>query len=146
MCSEFAQILQCRYQWHAGFYDSGENCSCCSMLRLLQPHKVWGAQDNDAGVEETLSEIRSELLEYSCDPARTFLISAKHPECADFDFGLLLRAMAADVTVIRSVLPEFEDEANEDIAAVSKIPSVPFLALRVCSDPPVSLPLACWLP
>merc|ERR1712048_389781 len=83
---------------------------------------------------------------------RTFLISAKHPECADFDFGLLLRAMAADVTVIRSVLPEFEHEAHKDIPAFSKMPAIlvverrtPELSTTVppgqCTDAPLAEPL-----
>lgn len=70
------------------------------------------AEDNGASVEESLSEIRSELRDRGCDPARTFLISAKHPECADFEFGLLLRMMASDVVLQRNELPEFVDEAT----------------------------------
>lgn len=68
-------------------------------------------QDNDIGVEETLTEIRNELREHGCDPARTFLISAKQPECGDFDFGQLLHRMATDASTQRLELPEFHNEA-----------------------------------
>mmetsp|Transcript_155528 Transcript_155528/g.270553 ORF Transcript_155528/g.270553 Transcript_155528/m.270553 type:complete len:444 (+) Transcript_155528:79-1410(+) len=70
------------------------------------------AEDNGASVEDSLSEIRSELRDRGCDPARTFLISAKHPQCADFEFGLLLRMMASDVVLQRNELPEFIDEVT----------------------------------
>jgi len=68
-------------------------------------------QDNGVSVPDTMNEIKKELTENGCDPTRTFLISAKHPECADYDFGLLLRAMAADVAAMREELPEFQDQA-----------------------------------
>lgn len=77
-------------------------------------------QDNGASVKETVAEIRCELLENGCDPSRTFLISAKHPECADFDFAQLLRAMAADVATIRGELPEFQQEASSLLAAAAR--------------------------
>lgn len=73
------------------------------------------AQDNDLDVEETLAEIRTELLDYGCDPTRTFCISAKHPECPDFDFNLLLHAMAVDVTAIRGELPDFHGEVSNPL-------------------------------
>lgn len=71
---------------------------------------VNNAEDYDVGVEETMTEIRSELSENGCDPKRTFLISAKHPERAEFEFGALLATMAADVVAQRSALPEFCEE------------------------------------
>lgn len=70
------------------------------------------AEDNGATVEESLSEIRRELVDRGCDTTRTFLISAKHPECADFEFGLLLRMMASDVVLQRNELPEFVEEVT----------------------------------
>ena len=63
--------------------------------------------DNNASVEETLSEIRQELAGNGCDPLRTFLVSAKFPDRSDLDFGLLFRAMANDVLSQRAELPEF---------------------------------------
>merc|ERR1719473_2528305 len=64
-------------------------------------------EDNNRSVEESLAEIRHELFDRGCDPARTFLISAKNPQCADFEFGMLLRTMANDVASQRVELPEF---------------------------------------
>ena len=54
-------------------------------------------QDHGACVEETLAEIRLELLDYHCDPQRIFLLSAKQPDFQDFDFKALLHTMAEDV-------------------------------------------------
>eukprot|EP00929_Paragymnodinium_shiwhaense_P076465 TRINITY_DN39324_c0_g1_i1.p1 TRINITY_DN39324_c0_g1~~TRINITY_DN39324_c0_g1_i1.p1 ORF type:complete len:604 (-),score=113.01 TRINITY_DN39324_c0_g1_i1:413-2224(-) len=71
---------------------------------------VNNAQDNNAPLEDTLAEIRAELIEHGMDPKRTFLISAKHPDSSSLDFATLLRAMALDVASQRSALPEFEDE------------------------------------
>jgi len=71
------------------------------------------AEDNNCTVEESLAEIRYELFDRGCDPARTFLTSAKNPQCADYEFGLLLRTMATDVCTQRGELPEFVDEAAQ---------------------------------
>jgi len=73
---------------------------------------VNNAQDNGVGVEDTLAEIRAELKEHDCDVKRTFLISAKHVDCASFDFGSLLHSMAQDLVSQRSELPEFECEVS----------------------------------
>jgi len=70
------------------------------------------AEDNHSTLEESLAEIRHELFDRGCDPSRTFLISAKNPQCADFEFGMLLRTMANDVVTQRVELPEFVDEAS----------------------------------
>lgn len=69
------------------------------------------AEDNSRSLEESLAEIRHELFDRGCDPTRTFLISAKNPQCADFEFGMLLRTMANDVVTQRVELPEFMEEA-----------------------------------
>merc|ERR1740121_920816 len=53
-------------------------------------------EDNDICVEATLREIRDELIENGCDPQRTFLIAAKHPDRSDFDFDRLMCTMASD--------------------------------------------------
>jgi len=66
-------------------------------------------EDNGVGVNDTLSEIRQELLHNGCDPLRTFLISAKHPDSDHYDFGLLIRTMALDVSSIRGQLREFQN-------------------------------------
>lgn len=68
---------------------------------------VNNAEDYDIGVEETKLEIRKELIENGCEASRTFLVSAKHPERAEFEFGELLQAMASDAVAQRSLLPEF---------------------------------------
>jgi len=83
-------------------------------------------QDNGASVDETLAEIRIEMTHNGCDANRTFLISAKHPESADYDFGHMLRAMAGDLALQRMQLPEFEEDA--------------LLSLRKA---PAPLPLGC---
>jgi len=80
-------------------------------------------EDNGVSVEATVSEIRRELLENGCDPARTFLISAKHPDCAYLDFGLLLRAMALDVSVIRRTLPEFQKDGFATLPTKGALPA-----------------------
>lgn len=74
------------------------------------------AEDNASTVEESLAEIRHELFDRGCDPGRTFLISAKNPQCADFEFGRLLRTMASDVVKQRGELPEFIDETSPSSA------------------------------
>merc|ERR1712032_1476145 len=79
-------------------------------------------EDNGVSVEATVSGIRRELLDNACDPARTFLISAKHPECAYLDFGLLLRAMALDVSRIRGALPEFQKEGMLTLTTSGVLP------------------------
>merc|ERR1719343_1060357 len=43
-------------------------------------------EDNGMALEETLREIRDELIEHGCDTRRTFLIAAKHPDRSDLDF------------------------------------------------------------
>mmetsp|Transcript_92793 Transcript_92793/g.276822 ORF Transcript_92793/g.276822 Transcript_92793/m.276822 type:complete len:418 (+) Transcript_92793:184-1437(+) len=93
-------------------------------------------QDNGSSVKETLAEIRHEMVENGCDPSRTFLLSAKHPECPDFDFGLLLRAMAADASVIRSELPEFKEEGSRFLGSKRLGHGQP-LALPDLPGPPV---------
>merc|ERR1712008_444047 len=80
-------------------------------------------EDNGVSAEATVSEIRRELLDNACDPARTFLISAKHPDCAYLDFGLLLRAMALDVSMIRGNLPEFQKERFVNFPTNGAVPA-----------------------
>jgi len=77
------------------------------------------AHDNNATTEETLAEVRRELFGYGCDPKRTFLISAKRPDCADLDFGMLLRVMAMDVTTQRVELPEFSGEPSSSVVELT---------------------------
>lgn len=74
-------------------------------------------QDNGLCAEETLAEIRFELLQYGCPRDRIFLVSAKHPHLSDFDFQNLLHTMADDVSMQRNDLPEFADDescSNQD--------------------------------
>lgn len=73
---------------------------------------VNNAEDHNCSLEESLAEIRHELFDRGCEPARTFLISAKNPRCADFEFGMLLRTMANDVVMQRGELPEFVDDVT----------------------------------
>mmetsp|Transcript_27408 Transcript_27408/g.64008 ORF Transcript_27408/g.64008 Transcript_27408/m.64008 type:complete len:372 (-) Transcript_27408:240-1355(-) len=80
------------------------------------------AEDNNATPEETLMEIRQDMIGNGCDPLRTFLVSAKFPERSDLEFGLLLRAMAADVLSQRAELPEFLQEGwHSEIASSLEI-------------------------
>eukprot|EP00421_Protoceratium_reticulatum_P012982 CAMPEP_0168391338 /NCGR_PEP_ID=MMETSP0228-20121227/17935_1 /TAXON_ID=133427 /ORGANISM="Protoceratium reticulatum, Strain CCCM 535 (=CCMP 1889)" /LENGTH=430 /DNA_ID=CAMNT_0008404653 /DNA_START=12 /DNA_END=1302 /DNA_ORIENTATION=- len=94
------------------------------------------AQDNNTSVHDTVAEIRAELVEYGCDPARTFLISAKDPACPDFDFGALLRAMAQDVVALRGELPEFRLEACAEPAAAAPGAAAPGAAAPVLGARP----------
>lgn len=64
-------------------------------------------EDNDMSVEETLREIRDELIEHGCDPHRTFLVAAKCPDRSELDFGRLMYTMASDAASQRVELPEF---------------------------------------
>lgn len=100
------------------------------------------AEDNGRSLEASLAEIRHELFQQGCDPSRTFLISAKHPQCADFEFGLLLRTMANDVVDQRSALPEFADGQSvpslqaKDTKAFAAASMSKFSALRTPSPDP----------
>mmetsp|Transcript_94978 Transcript_94978/g.188139 ORF Transcript_94978/g.188139 Transcript_94978/m.188139 type:complete len:343 (-) Transcript_94978:297-1325(-) len=94
---------------------------------------VNNAEDNGARVDETLSEIRQELLHNGCDPLRTFLISAKDPHCGHYDFGLLLRTMALDVSSIRGQLPEFQNEIPKGYTMTAEATAA--AAARMTSSP-----------
>lgn len=69
-------------------------------------------QDNGLTAEETLAEIRLELLSYGCQPTRIFLVSSKRPDSTDFDFQVLLHSMAEDVSRQRSDWEENENDAT----------------------------------
>jgi len=81
---------------------------------------VNNADDHNRGVEETLAEIRYELVDRGCELSRTFLISAKNPKCQDYEFGMLLQMMANDVVSQRGELPEFVDESPDPLAPMLK--------------------------
>lgn len=101
------------------------------------------AEDNNRSVEESLAEIRHELVDRGCDPARSFLISAKNPQCADFEFGNLLRTMANDVVLQRSELPEFIDSplCGSAPSAPTQQDAVAFAALAELPPAVPSVPL-----
>ncbi|CAJ1457016.1 unnamed protein product [Effrenium voratum] len=82
---------------------------CYIVRNKVDQDAINNAQDNDMDAEDTLAEIRQELLP-RCDPKRIFLVSAKHPECSKFDFQALLHRMAEDVAAQRAELPEFSEE------------------------------------
>ncbi|CAE7206872.1 IRGC [Symbiodinium natans] len=82
----------------------------CYLVRNKVDQDVMNnAQDNEMSTEETLRALRRELAPNSA-PARAFLVSAKHPDCAKFDFQSLLRAMADDVAAQRAEAPELPDQ------------------------------------
>jgi len=91
------------------------------------------AEDNNRNLEESLAEIRHELFDRGCDPARTFLISAKNPQCADFEFGMLLKTMANDVVTQRGELPEFVGEKDSSTTALKD--ATAYAALSLSSVP-----------
>jgi len=79
----------------------------CYLVRNKVDQDVMNnAQDNEMSAEETLRFLRCEL---SSVPARSFLVSARHPDCAKFDFQALLHAMADDVASQRAALPAGEE-------------------------------------
>eukprot|EP00930_Biecheleria_cincta_P013174 TRINITY_DN11890_c0_g1_i1.p1 TRINITY_DN11890_c0_g1~~TRINITY_DN11890_c0_g1_i1.p1 ORF type:complete len:669 (-),score=110.68 TRINITY_DN11890_c0_g1_i1:204-2018(-) len=80
---------------------------CYVVRNKVDQDAINNAQDNDVNVDDTMQEIRQELLDHGCDPKKMFLISAKHPGCPKFDFGALLHCMASDVSAQRAELPEF---------------------------------------
>jgi predicted GTPase len=75
------------------------------------------AHDNNAAPADTIEEIRRDLVMNSCDASRTFLISAKYPESTDLDFGMLLRAMAMDVSVQRAKAIDGQDTQAQRVYA-----------------------------
>merc|ERR1719265_138338 len=84
------------------------------------------AQDHGATAEETLAEIRQEMVSLGCKPECTHLLSAKCPEESDYEFAKLLKAMADDVQTQRLNLPEFrEGFPNKRSRASLKKPFVP---------------------
>lgn len=95
------------------------------------------AEDNFCTVEESLGEIRHELVDRGCDPSRTFLVSAKKPQCLDYEFGKLLRTMATDVVAQRAELPEFADEASRSAPMLKD--ATAFAARSLADLPPMEL-------
>lgn len=98
------------------------------------------AEDNGRTVEESLAEIRHELFDRGCDPGRTFLISAKNPQCADFEFGMLLRTMASDVVKQRGELPEFIDETSPSSAHLKDATAFAAISLADLPAPALNAP------